>query len=50
MVKNEKENQKQKRCPFSRDLKCEDCRLFETLLGAGGKGECIFKVLLRRLS
>jgi len=50
-MKNEKRSQseKQKRCPFDSTLKCLDCRLFETLIGSGGKGECVFKIILRRL-
>jgi len=29
-------------CPFSKDLKCEDCRLFQAFPGSQGQKICVF--------
>ena len=37
-----KTKEKEKRCLFDKDLKCEDCRLYQTYLGGGGHKACVF--------
>lgn len=38
----EKEKPKEKECPFRKDLKCEDCRLYQVYPGGEGKRVCPF--------
>jgi len=33
----EQEKPKEKECPFRKDLKCEDCRLYQTFIKEVGK-------------
>jgi len=38
-----KTEEKEKVCPFSsKDLKCEDCRLFQAYPGSQGQRLCVF--------
>ena len=36
------EKTKEKECPFRKDLKCQDCRLYQVYSGTGGVRICPF--------
>lgn len=38
----EKKEEKTLRCPFSKDLECADCRLYQTYIGGKGARKCVF--------
>jgi len=42
---NSNQEKKKFRCPFDKDLACENCRLHQPYLGGGGKEECCFKTM-----
>jgi len=42
MEEQKKKEEKEKVCPFSKDLKCENCRLYQAYPGSGGLPVCVF--------
>lgn len=40
--KQKKIEEKVKRCPFDKTLKCVDCRLYQTYIGGRGARLCVF--------
>lgn len=42
MENQKKTEKKELRCPFDKDLKCEDCRLFRAYPGSQGQRLCVF--------
>jgi len=42
MEEQKKIEEKERVCPFSKDLKCENCRLFQAFPGSQGQKICVF--------
>jgi len=42
MEEQKKTKEKELRCPFSKDLKCQDCRLYQSYPGCQGQKICVF--------
>lgn len=40
--KEEIKEEKKLCCPFSKDLECEDCRLYQPFMGCGNNKCCVF--------
>jgi len=41
MEEQKKIEEKERVCPFSKDLKCQDCRLYKAFPGGKGQKECV---------
>lgn len=42
LKESNKAKKKELRCPFDKDLKCEDCRLYQPYTGGKGERRCVF--------